>query len=122
MGCQSKQLVVLNGGLKLAQILHESLQDTAKVSINQGSRLSSVATSKLNGKSLMGVPSELKTALWANTDLLKQALWFSLAINLLMLAPTVYMMQVYDMVLNSQSMRTLLMMLLLVLIEILLLT
>ena len=114
MGCQSKQLVVLNGGLKLAQILHESLQDTAKVSINQGSRLSSVATSKLNGKSLMDVPSELKTALWANTDLLKQALWFSLAINLLMLAPTVYMMQVYDMVLNSQSMRTLLMMLLLV--------
>jgi ATP-binding cassette subfamily C exporter for protease/lipase len=62
----------------------------------------------------MGIPTELKSALWANTDLVKQALWFSLAINLLMLAPTVYMMQVYDMVLNSQSMRTLMMMLLLV--------
>ena len=76
--------------------------------------MSALASSKLNGKALMGVPSELKTALWANTDLIKQALWFSLAINLLMLAPTVYMMQVYDMVLNSQSMRTLLMMLLMV--------
>ena len=74
--------------------------------------MSALATAKLNGKALMGVPSELKSALWANTDLVKQALWFSLAINLLMLAPTVYMMQVYDMVLNSQSMRTLLMMLL----------
>ena len=76
--------------------------------------MSALASSKLNGKALMGVPSELKSALWANTDLVKQALWFSLAINLLMLAPTVYMMQVYDMVLNSQSMRTLLMMLLMV--------
>ena len=84
------------------------------MSINQGLRVSVLAASKLNGKVLMGVPSALKSALWAHTDLVKQALWFSLAINLLMLAPTVYMMQVYDMVLNSQSMRTLLMMLLLV--------
>ena len=62
----------------------------------------------------MGIPSVLKSALWANTDLVKQALWFSLAINLLMLAPTVFMMQVYDMVLNSQSIKTLMMLLLLV--------
>ena len=62
----------------------------------------------------MGVPSALKSALWAHTDLVKQALWFSLAINLLMLAPTVFMMQVYDMVLNSQSIKTLMMLLLLV--------
>ena len=76
--------------------------------------MSVLAASKLNGKVLMGVPSALKSALWAHTDLVKQALWFSLAINLLMLAPTVFMMQVYDMVLNSQSIRTLLMLLLLV--------
>jgi len=76
--------------------------------------VSVLAASKLNGKVLMGVPSALKSALWAHTDLVKQALWFSLAINLLMLAPTVFMMQVYDMVLNSQSIRTLLMLLLLV--------
>jgi ATP-binding cassette subfamily C exporter for protease/lipase len=73
-----------------------------------------LAASKLNGKVLMGVPSALKSALWAHTDLVKQALWFSLAINLLMLAPTVFMMQVYDMVLNSQSIKTLMMLLLLV--------
>ncbi len=77
-------------------------------------RLSAFATAKLTGKALMGNPSVLKSALWAQTDLFKQALWFSLAINLLMLAPTVFMMQVYDMVLNSQSMRTLMMLLLLV--------
>ena len=76
--------------------------------------MSVLAASKLNGKALMGVPSTLKSALWAHTDLVKQALWFSLAINLLMLAPTVFMMQVYDMVLNSQSIKTLLMLLLLV--------
>jgi len=76
--------------------------------------LSAFATAKLTGKALMGHPSVLKSALWAQTDLFKQALWFSLAINLLMLAPTVFMMQVYDMVLNSQSMRTLMMLLLLV--------
>ena len=76
--------------------------------------MSVLAASKLNGKVLMGVPSALKSALWAHTDLVKQALWFSLAINLLMLAPTVFMMQVYDMVLNSQSIKTLMMLLLLV--------
>lgn len=76
--------------------------------------MSVLAASKLNGKALMGVPSTLKSALWAHTGLVKQALWFSLAINLLMLAPTVFMMQVYDMVLNSQSIKTLLMLLLLV--------
>jgi len=76
--------------------------------------LSALANAKLNGKALMGNPSVLKSALWAQTDLFKQALWFSLAINLLMLAPTVFMMQVYDMVLNSQSIRTLMMLLLLV--------
>jgi ATP-binding cassette subfamily C exporter for protease/lipase len=76
--------------------------------------VSVLAASKLNGKVLMGVPSALKSALWAHTDLVKQALWFSLAINLLMLAPTVFMMQVYDMVLNSQSIKTLMMLLLLV--------
>ena len=76
--------------------------------------MSVLAASKLNGKALMGIPSTLKSALWAHTDLVKQALWFSLAINLLMLAPTVFMMQVYDMVLNSQSIKTLLMLLLLV--------
>jgi len=76
--------------------------------------VSVLAASKLNGKALMGVPSALKSALWAHSDLVKQALWFSLAINLLMLAPTVFMMQVYDMVLNSQSLRTLMMLLLLV--------
>ena len=85
------------------------------MSINQGLRLSVFASTKLNGKTLMGVPSELNAALLEHTGLVKQALWFSLAINLLMLAPTVYMMQVYDMVLNSQSMRTLMMMLLMVL-------
>ena len=76
--------------------------------------MSALANAKLNGKALMGNPSVLKSALWAQTDLFKQALWFSLAINLLMLAPTVFMMQVYDMVLNSQSIRTLMMLLLLV--------
>ena len=76
--------------------------------------MSVLAATRLNGKALMGMPSTLKSALWAHTDLVKQALWFSLAINLLMLAPTVFMMQVYDMVLNSQSIRTLMMLLLLV--------
>ncbi len=76
--------------------------------------MSVLVASKLNGKVLMGIPSVLKSALWANTDLVKQALWFSLAINLLMLAPTVFMMQVYDMVLNSQSIKTLMLLLLLV--------
>ncbi len=76
--------------------------------------MSALANAKLNGKALMGNPSVLKSALWAQTDLFRQALWFSLAINLLMLAPTVFMMQVYDMVLNSQSIKTLMMLLLLV--------
>ena len=46
----------------------------------------------------------------------KHTLLFSLFTNLLLLAPTWYMLEVYDRVVNSQNQRTLLMLTLLVLV------
>ncbi len=46
---------------------------------------------------------------------LKRVLWFGLLVNLLSLAPTLYMLEVYDRVVNSRSTETLLMLTLLVL-------
>jgi ATP-binding cassette subfamily C exporter for protease/lipase len=66
------------------------------------------------GRNAKSMQSELKQALWSQMDLFKNAAWLSLAINLMMLAPTIYMMEVYDRVVNSRNSTTLMMLLLLV--------
>ncbi len=54
-------------------------------------------------------PSELTLALNPLMPSIKRAIGFSTVISLLMLAPTVYMMEVYDRVVNSRSTMTLVM-------------
>ncbi len=61
------------------------------------------------------IRSELKLAINALSSYFKQAALFSILINLLILAPTIYMLQVYDRVVNSRSTTTLLMLTVLVL-------
>jgi ATP-binding cassette subfamily C exporter for protease/lipase len=61
------------------------------------------------------IRSELKLAIDALIPYFKQAVFFTVSINLLILAPTVYMLEVYDRVVNSRSSMTLLMLTLLVL-------
>lgn len=58
---------------------------------------------------------ELKAALLALKPQFLRALFFSFFINMLILAPTLYMLEVYDRVVNSRSMMTLAMLTLLVL-------
>ncbi|MDD3355113.1 MAG: type I secretion system permease/ATPase, partial [Zoogloea sp.] len=53
--------------------------------------------------------SELREALMTQKPLFKKALFFSLFINLLVMAPTLYMLEVYDRVVNSRSFTTLVM-------------
>jgi len=55
------------------------------------------------------IKSPLRSALAALSPSLKQAFFFSLFINVLVLAPSAYMMEVYDRVVNSRSHTTLLM-------------
>jgi ATP-binding cassette subfamily C exporter for protease/lipase len=61
------------------------------------------------------IRSELKLAIDALRPYFKQATLFSILLNLLILAPTAYMLQVYERVVNSRSSTTLLMLTLLVL-------
>ncbi len=58
--------------------------------------------------------SPLRNALGALSPSLKQAFFFSLFVNVLILAPSAYMLEVYDRVVNSRSHKTLLMLTLLV--------
>ena len=58
--------------------------------------------------------SPLREALAALLPSLKQAFYFSIVVNVLVLAPSAYMMEVYDRVVNSRSHITLLMLTLLV--------
>jgi ATP-binding cassette subfamily C exporter for protease/lipase len=58
--------------------------------------------------------SELRDALLALKPFARRALFFSFFTNLLILAPTLYMLEVYDRVVNSRSMMTLVMLTLLV--------
>lgn len=51
--------------------------------------------------------SELREALMAQKPFFKKALFFSLFINMLVMAPTIYMLEVYDRVVNSRSSMTL---------------
>ncbi len=60
-------------------------------------------------------PSELSNAIAALRPYFKQAAWFSLFSSLLVLAPSGYMLEVYDRVVNSRSHTTLAMLTLLVL-------
>lgn len=60
-------------------------------------------------------PSELREAVSALSPFFKQAAWFSLFASLLVLAPSGYMLEVYDRVVNSRSTLTLAMLTLLVL-------
>ena len=60
-------------------------------------------------------PSELRTAIGALTPYFRQAAWFSVVTNILVLAPSGYMLEVYDRVLNSSDIMTLAMLTLLVL-------
>ena len=60
-------------------------------------------------------PSELRTASGALSPYFRQAAWFSVFTNLLVLAPSGYMLEVYDRVLNSSDVMTLAMLTLLVL-------
>jgi ATP-binding cassette subfamily C exporter for protease/lipase len=59
-------------------------------------------------------PSILKTAIQPQLKDISQAVIFSFFVNLLVLAPSWYMLEVYDRVINSQSLRTLLMLTILV--------
>lgn len=70
--------------------------------------------SKPVGRNAKSMQSELRQALWAEVELFKSAAWLSLVINLMMLAPTIYMMEVYDRVVNSRNSTTLMMLLMLV--------
>ena len=45
-------------------------------------------------------PSELRTAIGALSPYFRQVAWFSVFTNLLVLAPSGYMLEVYDRVLN----------------------
>ena len=58
--------------------------------------------------------SELKESLLLLKPYARRALFFSFFTNLLVLAPTLYMLEVYDRVVNSRSMMTLVMLTLLV--------
>jgi ATP-binding cassette subfamily C exporter for protease/lipase len=58
--------------------------------------------------------SPLREALAALTPFIKRTFYFSLVVNVLVLAPSAYMMEVYDRVVNSRSHTTLLMLTLLV--------
>ncbi len=60
------------------------------------------------------VQSPLREALAALTPFLKRTFYFSLVVNVLVLAPSAYMMEVYDRVVNSRSHTTLLMLTILV--------
>ena len=60
-------------------------------------------------------PSELRQALDTLRPYFVRASWFSLVGSLLLLAPTGYMLEVYDRVVNSRSHMTLLMLTVLVL-------
>lgn len=60
-------------------------------------------------------PSILRQAIDSLRPLLKQVAWIGVAINLLALAPTIYMLEVYDRVVNSRNSTTLLMLTVLVL-------
>ena len=60
-------------------------------------------------------PSELRAALWSLKPYFVRAGWFSLIASVLVLAPSGYMLEVYDRVVNSRSHATLLMLTLLVL-------
>jgi ATP-binding cassette, subfamily C, bacterial exporter for protease/lipase len=59
-------------------------------------------------------PSELKESLLSLMPWVRQALFFSFFTNILVLAPTLYMLEVYDRVVNSRSMMTLVMLTILV--------
>lgn len=56
-------------------------------------------------------PSPLQEELLRHLPLYKKALWFSLIVNLLVLAPTWFMLEVYDRVVNSRNATTLVMLL-----------
>jgi len=60
------------------------------------------------------IRSELKESLLLLKPFIRRALFFSLFTNLLVMAPTVYMLEVYDRVVNSRSTMTLAMLTLLV--------
>ena len=53
------------------------------------------------------LPSELHLALLAQKSFFKKAMIFSFFTNLLVMAPTIYMLEVYDRVVNSRSVMTL---------------
>ena len=48
-------------------------------------------------------PSELRAALWSLKPYFVRAGWFSLIASVLVLAPSGYMLEVYDRVVNSRS-------------------
>ncbi|MCL2525127.1 MAG: type I secretion system permease/ATPase [Betaproteobacteria bacterium] len=58
-------------------------------------------------------PQEMRLALQAQKPAFLHAAWFSIAIGLLMLSPSFYMLEVYDRVVNSRSVMTLAMLTLL---------
>jgi ATP-binding cassette subfamily C exporter for protease/lipase len=58
---------------------------------------------------------ELRDAIWALKPYFVRAFWFSIFASLLVLVPSVYMLEVYDRVVNSRSLTTLLMLTVMVL-------
>jgi ATP-binding cassette, subfamily C, bacterial EexD len=68
----------------------------------------------LNAKTKTTMPEEARAAIEAARPLLVRAAWFSLAVNLLVLTGPIYMLQLYDRVLASRSVMTLVVLTLLV--------
>ena len=60
-------------------------------------------------------PSELRQAIFSLRPYFVRSAWFSLICSLLVLAPSGYMLEVYDRVVNSRSHTTLLMLTIVVL-------
>jgi ATP-binding cassette subfamily C exporter for protease/lipase len=59
--------------------------------------------------------AELSQLIWSHLPLYKRAALFSIIISMLVLAPTIFMLEVYDRVINSRSSMTLVMLLIWVL-------
>ncbi|MCE2832011.1 MAG: type I secretion system permease/ATPase, partial [Oxalobacteraceae bacterium] len=59
--------------------------------------------------------NELSKLIWSHLPLFKRAALFSFVTSLLVLAPTIFMLEVYDRVINSRSSTTLMMLLIWVL-------
>lgn len=71
--------------------------------------MNAIASKPTDGASARQTPPELRAVVRASRSAVTSAALFSLFLNLLMLVPTLYMLQIYDRVLSTGSVPTLLM-------------